>query len=251
MRVRGLATVLGVMAGLSISGVSHASYPAGVWVKVQSVVLVPNAAAPEKILIQGAAMVYDGSQDTSYYGYAEPALGSLYYACPKGQETTCLDEWKDVEKNIADPSNVCVGLGDQKIATGTLHPPGAHPTTADPYPIAMGVLPGFVPCEILGAYLTSGTGGAGGVAGGAGTTSNGGAGGASGSAGASATGGVSQGSGGSAGSAAGGSGEDPAAADDAGASRGCAVVAPTRGSLMGFMALLALAALGVVRRVRN
>lgn len=240
MRSRCLRAALGVLAGLVISGPAQASYPAGVWVKVKSVVFVPNASAPERILIQGAAMVYDGSQATSYYGYAEPALGSLYYACPDGQQATCLDEWKDVEKNIAEPNHVCVGLGDQKVPTGTLHPPGVHPTSADPYPIAMGVLPGFVPCEILGAYLTSGSGGAGGEAGAAGARSLGG------------TGGGTGGSGGAI--AAGGTGSHPtgpSAAEEPGAPAGCALGAPGRGTSMGWAALLAFAAVVAVRRSRR
>jgi hypothetical protein len=226
-----------------------------VWVKVQSVVFEPNPTAPTKILIQGAAMMYDGSQNTSYFGYAEPALGSLYYQCPQGDEATCVQEWQDVAKNIGAPQNECVGLGDQKIATGTLHPPGAHPTTADPYPIAMGVLPGFVPCEILGSFLISGSGGSGGEAGagGSGGSTSGGAGGASGNAGSTASGGSNPGSGGAAGSAAGGgAGTNPGAGDEeAGASGGCSVVAVPRRAGASFWVLAAALALALGRRARK
>ena len=112
-------TLLALGVVLSASDAS-ASLPAGVWVKVKKVVLEPSATAPTKIQIHGAAMLYDKSTGTSYAGYTEPAFGFLYYSCPSGQEKTCVSEWADVEKNIKEKDDVCIGLGDQSLPTGSL-----------------------------------------------------------------------------------------------------------------------------------
>src|SRR5689334_19895706 len=113
MRADRVLVSLGTLALLVFgAGSAKASYPAGVWVKVQKVELEPDATAPTKVKIHGAAMLYDNSTGTSYYGYTEPAFGILYYECPKADQQTCIDEWTDVQKNIAEPQDVCVGLGD-------------------------------------------------------------------------------------------------------------------------------------------
>lgn len=192
------AGALALVVSLGASGAA-ASYPAGVWVKVQNVVLEPNASAPTKIQIHGAAMLYDKSSGTSYSGYSEPALGYLYYSCPSGQEATCVSEWKDVEKNIAAGADVCVGLGDQSLPTGSLRSPSATPASPDAYPIAMGVLSGYTPCKVLESFLLgqpdAGTGGAGGSGGGgsAGQSTGGAAGSGGAASGGTASGGASSG----------------------------------------------------------
>ncbi|MBI3205409.1 MAG: hypothetical protein HYZ29_27970 [Myxococcales bacterium] len=248
---------------------ARASYPAGVWVKVKKVVFEPDATNPTKIQIHGAAMLYDKSTGTSYTGYTEPAFGFLYYSCPAGKEKTCVSEWADVEKNIKATDDVCVGLGDQSLPTGTLRAPNATPTKPDEYPIAMGVLTGYVPCQVIEKFLNSqpdgGTGGAGGTGGTGGSTSSGGStstGGAagSGSGGASTGGAAGSGSGGastggasaggassggtsSGGASSGGTGSGDDSSDDG----GCTVSAPS--SVAGFGWLLA--ALGAAFALRR
>ncbi|MBK7585458.1 MAG: hypothetical protein IPI67_35395 [Myxococcales bacterium] len=204
--VMGAALALGVVFSAAEAG---ASLPAGVWVKVQKVVFEPNATAPTKIQIHGVAMLYDKSTGTSYAGYTEPAFGYLYYDCPSGQEKTCVSEWADVEKNILATSDVCIGLGDQSLPTGTLRSSTALPANADKYPIAVGVLSGYTPCKVIETFLLSqpdgGTGGSGGTGGGG--TGGAGTGGAStgGSAGAGTGGSAGAGTGGAAGAGTGGS----------------------------------------------
>lgn len=194
------ALALGTVLGAAEAG---ASAPVGVWVKVKKVVLEPNATAPTKIQIHGAAMLYDKSTNTTYLGYSEPAFGFLYYACPSGQEKTCVSEWADVEKNITATDDVCIGLGDQTLPTGTLRAPNATPVNPDDYPISMGVVGGFAPCQVIEKFLGSqpdgGSGGAGGSAG----ASSGGAAGSAGAGGAS-SGGASSGGASSGGASSGG-----------------------------------------------
>ncbi|MFO0568899.1 MAG: MYXO-CTERM sorting domain-containing protein [Polyangiaceae bacterium] len=219
-KVMGATLALGVVLGASSA---LASAPAGVWVKVQKVTYEPNSTSPTKIQIHGAAMLYDKSTGTSYTGYTEPALGYLYYECPVGSEKTCINEWVDVEKNASQGNDVCVGLGDQTLPTGTLRSSGSTPKNPDKYPIANGVLQGFTPCQVIEKFLLGqpdgGTdGGSGGTSGSGGSSSTGGAAG-SGSGGASGGGGSS----GAAGSGSGGAssgGASSGGASSGGASSG-------------------------------
>jgi hypothetical protein len=252
MRLRAHWACAAAIAALAISNTAAGSYPAGVWVKVQDVVFEPASGTATSVQIHGAVMLYDGSIGGSYYGYAEPALGYLYYECPKGSEATCASEWADVNGNISEPLDVCVGLGDQKVPTGTLRAPGAPVQDPDAYPIAMGVLPGFTPCKVLSSFLLSqpdggaGSGGEAGAAGGGGVAGEPATGGATSSGGtssggsASNTGGASPETGGSAGAPSG------ADSDHDG---GCTIARAGTTSALG-LGLVGIALLGA-RRLRR
>jgi hypothetical protein len=177
-----------LLAASLVPGNARASAPAGVWVKVQEVVYVPDATSPTHVRIHGALMLYDGDIQTPrpYLGYTSPALGYMYYRCPDGQAEICRQEWSDLAANIAKPDSECLGFGDTSLPTGTLRQPGDAPQNPDTYPIQSGVSPGFSPCQAIANYLlddpgaggvggVGGAGAAGGVAssGGAGTTSGG------------------------------------------------------------------------------
>ncbi|HMR79534.1 MAG TPA: hypothetical protein PKD61_30715, partial [Polyangiaceae bacterium] len=113
--------LVGILSALTLTlgaTAASASYPVGVWIKVKQVDLEPNAKAPTRVKVHGAAMLYDKSTGTSYTGYTEPALGFLYYECPKGQEATCVSEWADLTKNIKDTDDICVGFGSQTQSPG-------------------------------------------------------------------------------------------------------------------------------------
>lgn len=239
MRIHACWAAAALLGGLFTAKAAEASYPAGVWVKPQKVVV--EKTNPARIQIHGAAMVYDGSTNTTYYGYTEPGLGYLYYECPANQSSTCAQEWADVEKNVNAPANECVGLGDQKVPTGTLRTPGTPLGKADAYPIAMGVLPGYVPCEILASFLAGepdagiGTGG-----GAAGSPASGGSGGAP-----IGTGGTSAGTGGK---STAGSGNQ--ALGESGSDGGCSLTSAPASAGWSLAALLGLLAIGI-RRART
>ena len=257
-RVIGLAAV---SIQLFAAGVAQASYPAGVWVKAQGVQLEPSPDAPTHIRIHGVAMLYDGSNHTSYVGYTEPARGVLYYECPASQLATCRDEWNDIVRNIDAPLEVCVGLGDLKQPTGRLRRPDEPLGTADVYPIHMGILPGYSPCQRIREFLSGeidagtgvggttgaggssgGSGGAGGTQGVAGTGASGSAGSTSGPAGSGgSTGGTSSGN-------AGASASTPE--NSAREERGCSLSRARSSSAYGLV-LVALAALALRRRRRG
>jgi len=216
---------------------AQASEPVGVWVKVQAVQYEPNAAAPTRIRITGAAMLYDGNNTNLYVGYTAPARGALYYECPADQLATCIDEWKDIVANISEAPEVCVGIGHQSKPTGRLRPLGDVSAPADVYPIQLGVVHGFSPCQVLRDFLSGDAGvGAGGTgaggdagAGGAGGTASAGTGGASGTGGGAGVGagGSPPGSGGS-GSSSGGAGGKGSVADASTGTGGAPVAAAPR-----------------------
>jgi MYXO-CTERM domain-containing protein len=269
MRTIGLAAALVSTLG---TGIAEASYPAGVWVKVEAVQFEPSAAAPTRIRIHGAAMLYNGRIDVEFLNtYTPPERGVLYYECPAAQLATCRDEWNDIVANIDAPPEVCVGLGDQTQPTGTLRRPDQALGAADVYPIHMGVLTGYSPCERIRQFLSgegdSGIGVGGSGSGGSGSggsgTAGAGAGGADGAAGTGASGSAGSSSGGSgaigaagtAGSnagASGGQGGTVASAPQGSASedRGCSVTAvpSAAGATAAGIAALVLLALGRRRR---
>lgn len=199
----------GALAAVTLSlagaGDALASYPTGVWTRVDKVVY-DNPADPTTIQIYGAIMVYVGGNTGKWAGYTDPAMGYLYYTCPDGQKATCQMEWKDIEANIGAPMEECSGFGDQMTPTGTLRDLCDAPADPDPYPIVMGVVGGFTPCAVINEYLAtnpdtmcanpSGSGGSG-----SGGSNTGGS-----NTGGSNTGGSNAGSGGSAGSGTAGSG---------------------------------------------
>lgn len=145
--------VAGAALGACFASTALASYPAGVWVRVESVAFEPSEANATRIQIRGAAMLFDNSTNGPYFGYTAPALGYLYYECPAGKEATCALEWQDVKNNIGTPIETCIGLGDQSIPTGSLRDGGTTPSKPDGYPISMGVLSGFSPCQVLADFL--------------------------------------------------------------------------------------------------
>lgn len=227
MKIRTLLFGMAAAGGVTAASmpVAHASFPVGVWVKVSKITYEPDQANATAVRVEGAFMIYGGS------GYSTPAKGSVYYACPAGQEKVCQMEWADLAANASQPMDTCKGFGAQDKPTGTFYPEGSSPGAPDTYPIAMGVVGGFSFCQTILKYLEDGAGGAGGSAGAGGDAGSGGAsagaGGASaGSGGASAgSGGSSAGAGGAAGGSGGGAGSGGASAGSGGASAGSAGVA--------------------------
>src|SRR3954466_11963613 len=132
---------------------ASASYPAGVWTHVSKVVF-DNPADPTTIQIHGAFMLHNGDPNGKYPGCSDPAEGYMYYVCPAGQKATCQMEWADLQKNIGTPIDQCDGFGGDQLPTGTLRKDCDPPANPDPYPILMGVLPAFSPCQVIKDFLT-------------------------------------------------------------------------------------------------
>jgi hypothetical protein len=241
------ALLAGAAIGLGVASPASASYPAGVWVRAQSVTFEPDEANAQRIRIDGAIMLYTGGGNGPYPGYTSPALGYLYYECPQGQEATCKLEWQDIKNSIAKPPEECVGLGDQSIPTGSLRASATPATNPDAYPIAMGVLQGFTPCKVLADFLAAQTPDAGGT-GGSGSTGAAGSTGPSGSTGAASTGAGNGTTGSNGAGGSGGSGGGKTPEQDG----GCSIQEARSAGLGGaVVSAIGLAAALVLRRARR
>ena len=135
MRIR----TLGILTVLCISctaagAILCASVPVGVYAIVDRVVLEPNDAQPQRIQIWGAFALADKAA-ASRYGPAR--AGYLYYACPRGQETVCRNEWTDI-KSAAGTGKV-IAFGDRNRPTDRVRAADEQPASPSTYPIQMGV----------------------------------------------------------------------------------------------------------------
>jgi len=154
-----LAPALVALATLAAIPTAHASFPAGVWGLIDQVTLTPDANNPSLIRIDGTFIVANQKPDFAQYtGYGEPQVGYMYYSCAEKQLATCVMEWKELLAVVGTDNN-CRGWGDQSFPdNGSVRPAQVKPAEPDLYPISMGVLQGFLPCEALRAWqLNQGT----------------------------------------------------------------------------------------------
>lgn len=107
----------------------------GVYAVVDSVVLEPNATAPERIQIRGAFALSEGTRGSAY-GTAQ--RGYLYYSCPPGKQDICRREWADLQTVAG--KNVGVGFGARFLPTGRVRKADETPASPDVYPIERGVV---------------------------------------------------------------------------------------------------------------
>jgi MYXO-CTERM domain-containing protein len=132
--------------------VASASYPAGVWALVEKVTPEPDDKNPNRVRIDGVFMVAHQQPDfAGYPGYSVPAYGHMYYQCSDKDLATCQMEWTELAK-VAVSDDQCRGWGDSSLPdNGTVRTsePQANPDT---YPLSMGILPGFTPCDALKAW---------------------------------------------------------------------------------------------------
>ncbi|MFY0540198.1 hypothetical protein [Nannocystis pusilla] len=145
--------VVAVALGTLVPAVASASYPAGVWALVEKVTPEPDADQPNRVRIDGLFIVAKGTPDfAGYPGYSVPAYGYMYYQCADAELATCKMEWAELA-TVAGGEDRCRGWGDNSLpANGTVRTaePQAMP---DAYPISMGVVPGFSPCNALKEWM--------------------------------------------------------------------------------------------------
>lgn len=135
---------------LAAAADARASFPAGVWGLVDQVTFEPDPKNPTMVRIDGIFMVANVLPDFPQYpGYSEPKPGYMYYKCADKQLATCVMEWQELA-GVVGTENRCRGWGDSSLpANGTVRAGPQQPINPDLYPIAMGVLQGFTPCEAL------------------------------------------------------------------------------------------------------
>lgn len=152
MSRRGI-TVL-VLAAFSLAPtVASASYPAGVWALVEKVTPEPDDKNPARVRIDGLFMIAKQEPDfAGYPGYSVPAYGYMYYQCAGNDLATCQMEWAELAV-VATSEDQCRGWGDSSLPdNGSLRT--AEPATKpDTYPLSMGILPGFTPCDALKGWM--------------------------------------------------------------------------------------------------
>ncbi len=151
--LRRVPLLAAVLTTLGLASVAHASSPAGVWARVDQVTFDPNMKVPV-VRIDGVFMVANQKPDfPNYPGYSVPQYGYMLYNCalPK-EQPMCLMQWDEL-KTIAGTADNCRGWGDNSQPNnGTVRPAMDPEQKPDPYPIALGVVPGFSPCEALKAW---------------------------------------------------------------------------------------------------
>ena len=136
MKTRTIAAVL-TLAGAWAAGSVHltASDPVGLYALIDKVVVEPAQGQPQRVQIWGVFSLAD-TRNNDDYGSAQK--GYLYYSCPAGQETTCKNEWTDLQSVAG--KGVGVGFGGRFIAAGRVRSATDKPESPDVYPIRMGVV---------------------------------------------------------------------------------------------------------------
>lgn len=152
MSHRRLIATLALTCSALVPTLASASAPAGVWALVEKVTLQPDANNPTMVRIDGVFMVANEVPDFPMYpGYSVPEYGYMYYNCSNDQIKTCVMEWKELEA-ASTSDNKCRGWGSQEFPVpknGVVRPTGEPEAKPDLYPISMGVVQGFSPCEAL------------------------------------------------------------------------------------------------------
>ncbi|NUN13311.1 MAG: hypothetical protein HUU55_06700 [Myxococcales bacterium] len=127
---------------LMISAPAWASYPAAIWAHPEVVTLLPDAESPQQIRIEGYFMV---TEVPGKWGFAPVVHGWMLFECPAGKMDQCLLNWKDLVAKVG----TCLGFGDMNEFPGTVHPMDQTEAEPDLYPLGLGVVPGFTPCQQL------------------------------------------------------------------------------------------------------
>jgi MYXO-CTERM domain-containing protein len=155
MTYRCLPVLAALAAALPASAL--ASAPAGVWSRVDKVEPLADPNKPTMVRIDGLFIVAGGQPDfADYPGYGEPQAGYMYYECGAKDLDVCTMEWAELLA-IAGTDDNCRGWGDVQLgaANGSVRPSGDPLAKPDAWPIAMGIVAGFAPCEALKAWQPS------------------------------------------------------------------------------------------------
>ena len=135
MRLSSIGGLVIAGACLAATVTVRASDFVGVYAVVESVVLEPSAAAPERVQIRGAFALSEGARGSNY---GEAQRGYLYYSCPAGKQDICRREWADLQSVAG--KNTGVGFGARFLPTGRIRKADEKPAAPDVYPIERGII---------------------------------------------------------------------------------------------------------------
>ena len=131
-----IAVVGAIAAAWTVGAVRlTASDPIGLYAVIDKVVVEPAQGPTQRIQVWGAFALADTRNQDDY---GAPQKGYLYYSCAPQQESTCRNEWADLQSVAG--KGVGVGFGGRFIATGRVRDAADKPTSPDVYPIRMGVV---------------------------------------------------------------------------------------------------------------
>ena len=127
----------------------QASDPVGIYCLLERVVFEPNNSGPATVQLWGAfstaiprdargaaGETYGDRQSGDVYGPVE--RGYMFFACPAGRETTCRNEWDDLNRMAA--ARQAVGFGERGVPNGIVRSRTTPVRNPDPYPLHMGVV---------------------------------------------------------------------------------------------------------------
>lgn len=135
MRLSSIGGMVTLGAFVVATATLAASDFVGVYAVVETVVLEPNAGAPERVQIRGAFALSEGARGSNY-GAAQ--RGYLYYSCPAGKQDICRREWADLQSVAG--KNTGVGFGARYLPTGRIRKAEETPAAPDVYPIERGII---------------------------------------------------------------------------------------------------------------
>jgi hypothetical protein len=129
--------VLAVVLAASTLGAERlsASDPIGLYAVIDKVVVEPAQGPAQRIQIWGAFALADTRNNDDY---APARKGYLYFSCAPQQETTCRNEWADLQSVAG--KGIGVGFGGRYIAPGRVRDAADKPAAPDVYPVRMGVV---------------------------------------------------------------------------------------------------------------
>lgn len=133
----GLRTIIGCTLGVLVlvAAVLHAKDVVGVYCLPDKVVFEPNATGPERVQIWGSFLIADRATPTAYLPVER---GYVYYACPSGRQTTCRQEWSDVQSAAGKGQGI--GFGSRFQANGRVRKLTDKVESPDPYPMQFGTV---------------------------------------------------------------------------------------------------------------
>ena len=101
-----------VLAFVLLGGTAHASYPAGIYVRVHDVKFEPDATSPTAVKVYGDfVLAMPGLK------LGEAKRGFMYFSIVRGKEETCRAEWADLKKMASTDLTAAnyVGFGSTKV----------------------------------------------------------------------------------------------------------------------------------------
>src|SRR5437660_6604043 len=108
-----LIVPIAIFTALAFCGEAPASYPCGIYARIDSVEVGPDRDKPEWVKIRGDFLLVKTSNRVP--DHDRPQRGYLYFSIANGKEELCRAEWADLQKLAAN------GKGAAYVAFGSAH----------------------------------------------------------------------------------------------------------------------------------